>query len=37
MRKPYIQPETTVQELRLRNQLLQASVIVTEETTDQQW
>ena len=37
MKKPYIQPETTVQELQLRNHLLQASVLVTEEETEYQW
>jgi hypothetical protein len=37
MKKQYIQPEITVLELKLRSQLLQASVPVTEEETTDQW
>ena len=37
MRQEYVSPEMQVMELKLHSQLLQASVIVTEETTDQQW
>lgn len=37
MKQQYIQPEITVLELKLRNQLLQTSLIVEEEETDEQW
>ena len=37
MKKQYIQPEAEVLELKLRSQLLQSSLTVEEEETEEQW
>ena len=37
MKKQYIQPEAEVLELKLQSQLLQASLTVEEEETEDQW
>ena len=37
MKKQYIQPEAEVLELKLRHQLLQSSLTIEEEETDDQW
>lgn len=37
MKQKYVQPEMMVLELKLQNQLLQSSVIVTDEETVEQW
>ena len=37
MKKQYIQPEAEVLELKLQSHLLQASLIVEEEETQDQW
>ena len=37
MRRQYVQPEMKVLEMKLRNQLLTASLTVNEEETEEQW
>lgn len=37
MKQKYVRPEIAVLELKLQNQLLQSSVIVTDEETMEQW
>ena len=37
MKKQYIQPEAEILELKLQSQLLQSSLTVEEEETDEQW
>lgn len=37
MKQKYMQPEIMILEFKIQNQLLQSSVIVTDEETEEQW
>lgn len=37
MKQKYMQPEIMILEFIIQNQLLQSSVIVTDEETEEQW